>query len=159
MSTLRSALAGYLSVRRALGFKLKRHEKLLPQFITHLEDLGQEHVTIKTAFEWATCPQGARPSWSSIRLSMVRGFATHLHAIDSKHEVPPADLLPWKRSRATPYLYSDAEIAALISAAETLRTPHRVATGATLIGLLAVTGCESVKLSGLTAVTSIRSRV
>jgi integrase len=80
---------------------------------------------------------------------MVRGFATHLHAIDSKHEVPPADLLPWKRSRATPYLYSDAEIAALITAAETLRTPHRVATGATLIGLLAVTGMRVGEAIGL----------
>jgi integrase/recombinase XerD len=38
------------------------------------------------------------------------------------------------------YLYSEKDIAALITAAGALRTPHRVATYRTLIALLAVTG-------------------
>jgi integrase len=54
--------------------------------------------------------------------------------------VPPADLLPWRQHRASPYLYSDEDIAALIEAATTLRWPFRVATYQTLIGLLSVTG-------------------
>jgi len=56
------------------------------------------------------------------------------------HEVPAPDLLPQRPRRASPYLYSDAEIAALIAAANTLSTPLRRTTFATLIGLLAVTG-------------------
>ena len=39
-----------------------------------------------------------------------------------------------------PYLYSDADIAALMAQAARLRTPLRPATLRTLIGLLAVTG-------------------
>jgi integrase len=70
----------------------------------------------------------------------VRGFATYLHAINPAHEVPAAELLPQRPRRASPYLYSDADIAALITAANSLRTPLRRATFATLIGLLAVTG-------------------
>jgi len=70
----------------------------------------------------------------------VRGFASHLHTIDPATEVPPADLLPWQRCRATPYLYSDDEVAALVTAATSLQTPYRVLTYQTLIGLLAVTG-------------------
>ena len=54
-------------------------------------------------------------------------------------EVPPSDLLPDRRRRAVPYLYTDAEIAALIAAAATLRTAHRAATLGTLIGVLAAT--------------------
>jgi integrase len=50
------------------------------------------------------------------------------------------DLLPGRTCRATPYLYSEKDIAALLTAAATLRTPHRVATYRTLIALLAVTG-------------------
>ena len=149
MSPLRSALAQYLSLRRALGFRLRRDEKLLAQFITHIEELGHEHVTIKAALDWATRPRGAHRSWLYRRLCVVRGFATHLHAIEPTHEVPPADLLPWKRCRATPYLYSDTEIAALIAATKTLRTPHRVTTVATLIGLLAVTGMRVGEAIGL----------
>jgi integrase len=60
--------------------------------------------------------------------------------IDPATEVPPAALLPWQRCRATPYLYSDGEVAALVTAATSLQTPYRVLTYQTLIGLLAVTG-------------------
>jgi integrase len=61
-------------------------------------------------------------------------------ALDPAHEVPAAELLPQRPHRASPYLYSDAEITALIAATSSLRTPLRRATFATLIGLLAVTG-------------------
>lgn len=60
--------------------------------------------------------------------------------MDAIVEVPPRNLLPCHPHRASPYLYHEEEIAALIEAASTLRTPLRVATYQTLIGLLAVTG-------------------
>ena len=41
MSRLHKALADYLRVRRALGYKLTRDEKLLDQFLMPLEDLGE----------------------------------------------------------------------------------------------------------------------
>jgi integrase len=149
MNRLRRALADYLCVRRALGYELRHDEKLLEQFLTYLEELGEEHVTAKTALDWATLPRRADRSWWSLRLTIVRGFATHLHAIDPVNEVPPPDLLPWKRRRATPYLYADKEIVAVITAAKTLRTPHQVATYQTLTGLLAVTGMRVGEAIGL----------
>jgi len=149
MSSLRQALVDYLAVRRALGYELKRDEKLLDQFLDYLEYLGEKRVTTKTALAWSTLPQGADRSWWSCRLSIVRGFATYLHAIDPATEVPAADLLPWKRCRATPYLYSEEEIAALIAAAGTLHTSHRVATYRSLIGLLVVAGMRVGEAIGL----------
>jgi len=149
MNPLRRALVDYLSLRRALGHKLERPEKLLDQFLVFLEELGEERVTIKTALAWATLPSGADRSWWSLRLSVVRGFATHLHALDPATEVPAADLLPWRRCRAVPYLYSDEELAALSAAAATLSTPHRAATLRTLIALLAVTGMRIGEALGL----------
>ena len=140
MSALRQALADYLAVRRVLGYKLVRTEKLLAQFLTYVEDRGEDHLTTATALAWATLPSGARRSWASIRLSAIRRFAAHLRGIDPATEVPARDLLPGQTCRATPYLYSEENIAALITAAGALRTPHRVATYRTLIALLAVTG-------------------
>jgi integrase/recombinase XerD len=70
----------------------------------------------------------------------VRGFARHLHAIDPAHQVPSTELLPGRSHRATPYLYADADITALMAAARSLRSPLRAATFETLVGLLAVTG-------------------
>jgi len=149
MSQLRQALVDYLAVRRALGYKLERDEKLLAQFLTYLEDLGEEGLCTETALAWATLPKGAHRSWYSYRLSVIRGFAAHLSAINPATEVPPADLLPWRPCRATPYLYSEEDVAALIAATATLRTPHRAATYQTLIGLLVVTGMRVGEAIGL----------
>lgn len=137
---LQHALADYLALRRALGYRLDRPEKLLTQFLSDLESTGQDVVTVSGALEWARMPSNGAPNWWGYRLSVVRGFATYLHALDPAHEVPAADLLPQRPQRATPYLYSNADVAALIAAASSLSTPLRRATLATLIGLLAVTG-------------------
>ena len=148
MNALRKALADYFVVRRALGFKLYRAEKLLGQFLTFVEDRGEDHLTTETALAWATLPQGGR-TWAFARLSVVRRFANHLRGIDPATEVPPTHLLVQQKGRATPYLYSESDIAALIAAAGTLRTPHRVATFRTLIALLAVTGMRVGEAIGL----------
>jgi len=140
MSPLRAALADYLALRRSLGYKLERAEKLLGQFIVHLEERGAQTITTDQALAWAQLPANASPSWLSLRLQAVRGFASYLQTIDPACEVPPAELLPDRSHRATPYLYSEEQVAALIEAAGTLRTPHRTATLRTLIGLLAITG-------------------
>lgn len=148
MSPLRQALAGYLQVRRALGYRLDRPEKLLGQFIGYLEAAGAATITTEHALAWATLPAGDA-SWHAARMSAVRGFAAYLHTIDPSAEVPPAGLLPWRPHRATPYLYSDDDITALIAAAARLRFPLRTATYQTLIGLLAATGMrvgEAIRL-------------
>jgi integrase len=149
MNTLRQALADYLAVRRALGYKLARAGKLLVQFHDYVEDRGEDHVTTEAALAWATLSPEAHQSWASTRLSIVRRFAVHLRGIDPATEVPAAGLLPGRNRRATPYLYSEEDIAALIEAAGTLRTPHRVATYRTLIALLAVTGMRIGEAIGL----------
>lgn len=137
---LREQLADYLGLRRALGYRLARTEKLLGQFLEHLEQAGADVVTTETALDWSRLPANADSNWHAYRLSVVRGFATYLRTLDPVHQVPAAELLPQRPHRASPYLYSDAEIAGLIAATATPRTPLRRATFSTLIGLLAVTG-------------------
>jgi integrase len=139
-SPLRAGLADYLALRRALGYRLARPEKLLGQFLDHLEQADEARITVAAALDWARLPAGGDSNWWAYRLSAVRGFATYLHSLDPAHEVPAAELLPQRPHRASPYLYSDADITALIAATSSLRTPLRRATFATLIGLLAVTG-------------------
>ena len=94
-------------------------------------------------------PDGTRAG----RLTVARRFAIYLQAIDPAAEIPPAGLIPSRPCRATPYLYSDADISALIAAAASLRFPLRAATYQTLVGLLAVTACGSARRSASTALT------
>ena len=148
MSPLRQALADYLAVRRALGYKLAYAGKLLGQFVSYLEDAGSTTITTADAVAWATLPGGS-PWWHAQRLSMVRGFATYLHTTDPAAEIPPPHVMPARTPRATPYLYSDDEVAALMAATASLSSPLRAATYQTLIGLLAATGMrvgEAIRL-------------
>lgn len=149
MSELRDALDNYLAIRRALGFKLQRAGLLLADLIAYLEANGASTITIEAALAWATLPPNGASDWWGQRLSIVRGFARHLHAIDPAHEVPPAGLLPARSHRATPYLYSETDIAALMSAARLFRSPLRAATIETLVGLLAATGLRIGEAIGL----------
>jgi integrase/recombinase XerD len=140
VSALAAAAEDYLRVRRALGYKLARQGRQLHQFVAHLEQAGASTVTIEHAIAWATQPAGADCNYWSDRLSVARQFARHLQTIDPACEVPPKRLLPYRRRRPTPYLYTPQEITALMTAAEGLRGALHPATMRTLIGLMAVTG-------------------
>jgi integrase len=140
VTALRRALAAYLRTRRALGFKLKREGELLPQFIAYLDERGSAFVTTAAAIAWAAQPRDAAPAWWTQRLVVVRGFAKYLQTIEPRTEVPSLDHLPHHRARSAPYVYSAAEITALLSAVDTLRSPLKMATYRTLLGVLAVTG-------------------
>ena len=56
MTGLRESLAEYLAVRRALGYRLGRTEKLLRQFLDHLDAAGADRITVEHAVAWATLP-------------------------------------------------------------------------------------------------------
>jgi integrase len=84
------------------------------------------------------------------RLSVVRGFARWLQPFEPATQVPPADLLAYRRTRPVPYLFCEADIDALLAAVSVvLRHPLRVATHRTLFGLLAVTGIREAEAIGL----------
>lgn len=117
MNSLYQQVEDYLSVRRALGFKLVAHGNLLVDFVDQLDQTGTSALTIEAALAWATKPQGVQPYRWKQRLTVIRGFAIYLNALDPATEVPPADLLAYRRQRPTPYLFSDADIAALLAAA------------------------------------------
>ena len=149
MSMLRDALGDYLRVRRRLGFEMPQDGRLLEGFVEFLERAGAERITTELALMWARMPVDAHPSRWRQRLSVARGFARYLATIDPASEVPSKDLLPGHRPRIAPYIYTDAEITALIAAAARLRPPLRAARHVTLIGLLAVTGIRPGEALGL----------
>ena len=141
MNTLRQLADDYLRVRRALGYKMNHAAWLLPRFVAYLESVGAETVTIETALAWAqSSVHDPAPAARAQRLAVVGGFARYLIGIDPRTEVPPASLMPYPQRRRSPFIFSPADITALLAAARQLRPPLRAATYETLMGLLAVTG-------------------
>lgn len=149
MTVFCSAAADYLATRRAMGYKLAYHGRLLGQFVAYLKAVDAEHLTITHALSWAKQPPDAAPVWRALRLGVVRGFARYLSALDPATEIPPVGLLPEPSHRVVPYIYSDEDIARLLEAAGRLSPEHRADTYQTLIGLATVTGMrvgEAVRL-------------
>lgn len=142
MSPLHTALTEYLTLRRALGFKLQTAGITLRQFVHFAAREEALWITTDLALRWATQPQGVQPAHWATRLGMVRGFAQYCRALDARTEVPPHGLLPYRYRRQPPYIYSEQEIAHLLTAARQLPSPTglRPSTYATLLGLLTVTG-------------------
>jgi len=140
MIALSQAVEDYVTMRRSLEYKLIDHGRVLRQFVEFLAQREAALITTELALQFATQPAQARVTWWHQRLAMVRGFAIYLHAFDARHEVPPINLLPVKFRRAVPYLFSEAEIEALMQAARATRPPLRAASCEAVIGLLAVTG-------------------
>jgi integrase len=142
MNTLREAIDDYLRLRRDLGFKLIQAEHWLHGFAAFMDDQQASFITVERALQWAMCPSDAQPSYWAKRLIAVRLFARYRSLTDPRTEVPPVGLLPYHPRRAKPYLYTEEDIAALMSAAGALSPPGslRGRTYACLLGLLAVTG-------------------
>ncbi|MBI3552805.1 MAG: tyrosine-type recombinase/integrase [Elusimicrobia bacterium] len=140
MSALRQTVRDYLTLRRALGYKLEDYGSPLLEFVATLERSGDPRITTAAALNWACLSSNASTKTRAGRLSMVRGFAKHVHALDPRTEVPPKKLLPCPKQRPTPRLYKQEEIPALMNAARELAGELRPDTYATVIGLLAVTG-------------------
>jgi len=151
MKPLRQAIEDYITLRRGLGFKLRRMAENLRRFATFLEEKAAPYITTELALEWATQPTAHKPSDWAQRLGFVRVFARHWHATDPRTEIPPAGLLPFRPQRARPYLYSESEIEKLLAVALKLapRQGLRPWTYHCLFGLLAVAGLrisEALKL-------------
>jgi integrase/recombinase XerD len=54
MRDLRKDMRQYIDLRRALGYKLRKHEPRLNEFITFLAAKGSDRITTRLAVAWAT---------------------------------------------------------------------------------------------------------
>ena len=151
MSPLEQDLADYLQLRHSLGHDLADAGRLLPSFVAHLQEHALRTVTVEAALAWTLQPPtGKGSSVAPRRMTAARGFARYLSGIDPITEVPPMGLIPsWQRWRR-PFIYTPADIDAILSQArDCIASPLRAATYQTLLGLLAVSGLrigEAIKL-------------
>ena len=151
MTTIEQSIQDYLALRRNLGFKLRDAGLCLAKFAVFLEARSAAHITVALALEWAQQSPSLQPATCAQRLGYVRGFARYHVASDPQTEIPPAGLLPFRPSRAQPYLYSDEDIAGLLQCSLDLPTAGglRPWTYHCLLGLLSVTGLrigEAIRL-------------
>lgn len=149
MSTLLEQLNRYVDIRRGLGFKYTSQLRILKNFVAFADSRHAEYVTANLFLQWRESFGHANPQTWSNRLGPVRLFAGWLASMDSRHEVPPRNLIPVRFRRSSPYIYNDKEIKDIVRSAADLPSIHglRGLTYSTLFGLIAVTG---LRISDLT---------
>jgi integrase/recombinase XerD len=150
MSALGQAADDYLALRCSLGHDLAEAHRLLPRFVAYLDSIGAPTVTINAALAWAQEP-GVDPSTSVSprRMTIARGFARHMAGIDPSTEIPPLGLIPSRQRWRPPFIYSNADIGALLAQARLIHYRLPAATHETILGLLACTGMrvgEAIRL-------------
>ena len=149
MRELSVLLEQYLQTRRAAGAKLKDPEWLLRQFLSFLAQRQVTVITTDLALQWAIEPRNVQPFYRHRRLAEVRRFARYASAVDSRNEIPPQGLLPYRKHRTQPYIYTADEIVTVINAAKQLSGRIRPLTYSTILGLLSVTAMRSGEVVNL----------
>jgi integrase/recombinase XerD len=149
--SLAKALEDYLTVRHALGFRLRHATRTLPKFVDFLKRKKKPYITTELALRWAQEEPSASPVTRADRLTMVRRFAAWRSAADPRTEIPPPGLLPRRYRRPVPYIYSTDEVKRILTAALSLPSMRglRGQTCFTLFGLLAVTGMRVAEATSL----------
>ena len=115
MKSLQTSVRDYLTMRRALGFKLQRHEAHLQDFVAFMKRHHARRVTGKWMVRWVRENRSTDPSYQGLRFAAVRSFAIYHSTVDPRTEVPPVDLMPRMQGRNRFYLYSDEEIQRLLT--------------------------------------------
>lgn len=149
MTGLGGQVRDYLTLRRAMGFKMEKYGPLLNSLADHLEAVGLTTVTTQAALAWAMLPHEAHPHRWKARLDAARGIARYLAASDPSTEVPPAGLLSTRRNRHEPYIFTRQEISTLLATAGQHRWHLPALTYPALFGLIASTGMRLSEATGL----------
>ena len=112
----------YLALRRGLGFELGSPGEQLVDFARYVDGIGHDgHLTTDIAVQWALATRSSDPAAPGRRLSAVRQFARYRAVFDTATEVPPAGLLGHPPRRKQPHIYSEEEVASLLTQAGLLQ--------------------------------------
>jgi integrase/recombinase XerD len=151
MIPLTVRLQQYIAMRRSLGFDLSFAERVLRKFTEFADSERADQITVDLFLRWKEHYGSANSYTWSRRLSMVRIFASWLQGFDPRTEVPPAGIIPDKPRRTRPYIYTDDQIAEIVTEARQLPSSYglRGWTCSTLFGLIAITGLRVSEAIGL----------
>ena len=140
--TLTDAIATYVAFKRSLGMHFRSEAVQLRAFARAMGDIALAAVSPEAVRAFIAGPGPVTTFWRNkwvilrgfYRFALSRGFAT---------TSPVPVLAPRFPSSLTPYIYSAAELASLLAATDTLRSPRcplRALTFRTLLLLLYGTG-------------------
>jgi site-specific recombinase XerD len=154
-SFLAERLTAYVALRRSLGYEFRGQVYLLRQFdrvVAH-EMPASGPVSREVVAAYLSSLAHLRPTTRRVRLCMIRQFLRYLQQSDPNTYIPERAIEPGHASPRCPYIFSEAEIRALVEAAHHYPARYRSRRWLlypTLFALLYVTGMRISETLGLT---------
>jgi integrase/recombinase XerD len=144
-SSLAQHLAGYLALRRSLGYELRSHLYVLRRFDRALATGTQSPGPVSRAVieRYLRSLEHVQPTTRRRELSAIRQFLLYLRQFEPATFVPDRSMEPARTAPRKPYIFSDDEVSRLIRAAYGYPGRYRCRRWLlypTLFGLLYVTG-------------------
>jgi len=146
-------VAHYIVAQKTLGYRYDHNESVLKSFARFAQARGEYFVRSQSAIKWATRTRSASQPLQARKLRIVCAFAKWMNVNDSRHQIPPHDVLgPSTFPRRPPHLISIGNIHRLLDAALGLGPTGTIApvTWYHLIGLVATTGMRISEALALT---------
>lgn len=141
-------IAQFLAFKRALGYPYRRGEAMLQSFQRFAEAQAGADAKMELAVMiggWLSRIAGRKPVSVALELGVIRQLCLYRRRSDPQGFVPGRQWAPQStESHFLPYVFSRAEVRALIDAAGKL--PHRNLTPATLRTLLLILYCTGLRL-------------
>jgi integrase len=149
--TLSRQVEEYLAARRALGFELRGEGYQLCAFARFVRQQDETApLTMDLVLRWVQGAANPGPMTAARRVEVLRPFLKYCRQFHPDCPIIPLQHCGPGHRRPTPHIYTDAEVAALLSAARELKPDGlRPLTYVTLFGLLAATGLRLSEALGL----------
>lgn len=142
---LADQVAGYVALRRSLGYAFVKQAAVLQALVRHVEaERLDGPLTRAMALDFVLAWKGTA-NGRAIRHGIVRRFGEYLAVHDPHTEALDARAFPRSRAVAPPRILGDEELGSLMSACRRVSPdyPKRGVVLAVLVGLLASTGLRS----------------
>ena len=141
-------VAQFLAFKRALGYPYGRGEAMLHSFQRYVQLQAGAEATFELEAMiggWLSRIAGRKPVTVALELGVIRQLCLYRRRSDPQGFAPGREWAPQSaESHFLPYVFSRAEIRALVDAAD--RHAHRNLTPATLRTLLLILYCTGLRL-------------
>lgn len=156
-SSIASEITNYISLKRALGRSFKTPSIVLLKLDQFLCNIGNppRDLTAETFHQWCQTLEGINSNSKLARMHAVRNFCLYRRRRNPTCFVPDPTQFPPARPRLQPYIFTDLEVARVLSYSDKIpdsaRSPMRSSSTRLAIILLYTTGLRRGELLRLTA--------
>ena len=117
-SVIAGQVEAYVLFKRGLGVEMATTATTLAQFVRFADSAGHTGpIDLDIAVAWARSGNGHRESYEATRYELARRVSDFARVMDPELPELPRGIMGKTKERVTPYVYTDEEVAVLMSCA------------------------------------------